>query len=522
MNKLVELINVNVHFTHDNGDISSALDSVNLCIHQGKHIAIIGENGSGKSTLLRVLRGDIYPDQKNGGTVTWYEEGQAEHSPLVGRHMASIISPKIQEYYATQAWNVTCLEVIIAATTNDFILYREASQEEIERATKLAESLGSAHLLMHKISILSQGQLRIILLCRTLMRESALLLLDESMNGLDAKSEKLVLDALARLTMQKNSPTLVLTTHIFPLPDFINIRYEMQNGVLQTCKFSGTQQKLACNENIIIPNISSSTPTLVGIQLKASVEISTKAPIRTPFVNPTFYPQNGIEISLNNADVYVDHHHILHKINWHIFPHEQWSIEGENGSGKSTLLTVLLGFLPVALDGYIKRIIFNSANPQGSPLTELNTIKKHIRLVSDTLQTHYTYDDSVEKVVFSGFDGNIGVYKEITTSEQILLDASIHEAELTPLRHRNFRSLSTGQARRVLLARALINTPSLLLLDEPFSGLDEKSCTQLTYILEHQIAKGLQTILVSHHPQDFLPSTSHHAFMHNGVLSFNK
>ena len=84
---------------------------------------------------------------------------------------------------------------------------------------------------------------------------------------------------------------------------------------------------------------------------------------------------------------------------------------------------------------------------------------------------------------------------------------------------RPFRSLSTGQARRALLARALAGDPELLLLDEPFSGLDAVGRAAMTDILEARIAAGLQTVLVSHHDEDRLPSTTHAARLEQGRMT---
>jgi len=492
MNTLIEAQNVSVHYTQKDMEKTCALNAVNFSLSTHEHIAIIGENGSGKSTLLRILRGEIYPDQVNGGHVIWYENSIPETSPLAGRSITSLISPKIQEYYSTQAWNVTCLEIILAAQTNDYILYRTPTEHEIKEAHTITQNLGAEHLLYSKISELSQGQLRIILIARALIRKTPVLLLDEATNGLDISSQKLVLNTLEELTRNNTvySPSIVMTTHRSPIPTFITKSYAMRQGKLYPCSPQITPKKHSTHH--ALPHKTTVFPK-VGLK--------------------------GLHIRIENADVYIDHTKILDSVNWEIKPYQQWAIKGKNGSGKSTLLSTILGFLPIALGGNIKRTLHDGINPSGIILAELSIIKQHIRLVSDALQTHYTYNDTVEDIVFCGLDGNIGVYRKPNKEEILAVDACINTVNLNSLRKRPLRTLSTGQARRTLLARALIGEPSLLLLDEPFSGLDEASCMELTQIIERQIFKGMQTILVSHHDTDFLPSTTHLAIMENGKFS---
>ncbi len=485
MEKLIELQNINVHFTHEDMQKTCALNKVNLSISAGEHIAVLGENGSGKSTLLRILRGEIYPDQVNGGKITWYENGQASNSPLAGRNIACIVSPKIQQYYELQAWNVTCLEIILAAKTNDFILYRQIKHQEIQEVIAIAQKLNASHLLNRKITDLSQGQLRLILIIRAFIRKSKIILLDEATNGLDVNSRELVFSALEQL-LENSNTTIVLTSHRIPLPSFINKIYKLSNGNLTAYEKQ------------------------IPIQKQHNVTRSTQSS-----------KVNGLHIQMKNADVYLDHKKILKNINFELKPHQQWAIKGNNGSGKSTFLKTILGFLPVALGGNITRTLFNSENQNGLVLQELAAIKRCIRLVSDELQTHYTYNDTIEDIVFAGLDGNIGVYRKASEEDIDTVNACLNLTNLNHLRHRPIHSLSTGQARKTILARALVGKPNLLLLDEPFSGLDENTRLEFLTILENLIFQGIQTIFVSHHETDFLPSTTHFASMQDGELIIN-
>ena len=176
--------------------------------------------------------------------------------------------------------------------------------------------------------------------------------------------------------------------------------------------------------------------------------------------------------------------------------------------------------MPIAVGGSVTRRWYRDLQAEPVPLTLLDTIKEKIHFVSDTLQTHYTFNDTVTDVIFAGFDGNIGVYRDKTEEEIQKLQNLLDQLNLAHLANRPFRSLSTGQARKVLLARAIIGSPALLLLDEPFSGLDPRNKQEIKEFLEYKIAEtSLQTILVSHLESDYLACTTHFGTMFKGEFS---
>ena len=225
---------------------------------------------------------------------------------------------------------------------------------------------------------------------------------------------------------------------------------------------------------------------------------------------PAPAPDRGMRVLLQNATVYVDRVKVLRNLDWEIRPGEQWLLLGPGGSGKSTLLRAIIGEEHAALGGFIRRFLGSEE------ITGLAALQKNIRMVSDRLQALYAYDDSAEEVVFSGFDGCVGVYRDARENEKAEVRLLLEEAGLSRYARRPFHSLSAGQARRVLLARALAGEPRLLLLDAPFSGLDRQSRAAVIAVLESRIRRGLQTILVSHHDEDRLPSSGHAACLEGG------
>lgn len=493
MQKLIETKGLCYRYYTENKEEILALDHIDFTLYQGEHISVIGENGAGKSTFLQAIRGEILPSPKDGGKIYWYENGKASDSPLAARELCAIISPKEQDYYARQDWRVNCLEIVLAACSNDYILYREPSREEILQAVEIARQLGAEYLLYTPINKLSQGQLRIMLIARALMKRSPVILLDEPLNGLDDQTQKLFWETLEKLADAKldYQPTIVLTTHIFPLPQYISKTYEMKKGRLT-----------------LIDDVSSSDLLEVSSYYSPAPVQEEKA------------QSQAMEIILENASVYLDHAEILKSVSWHVKPKEQWTLIGHNGSGKSTLLQAIAGFLPVAHGGTLKRYWYENLNASPYALTLLDEIKEKIHIVSDSLQTHYTFNDSVQDVVFAGIDGNIGVYREKTEAEDKKVRDLLLQLNLEHLKSRPFRSLSTGQARKVLIARALVGNPALLLLDEPFSGLDPRNKQEIKEFLEYRIAQtAIQTILVSHLESDYLSCSTHFGTLFKGEFS---
>lgn len=497
MTKLIETKNLTFRYYTENKEEIIALDSINFTLNKGEHIAIIGENGAGKSTFLQAIRGEIFPSPTSGGTIVWNETSQNDtenfsDSPLVARDICAIISPKEQNYYARQNWKVNCLEIVLAAANNDYILYREPSTEEVLRAVTIAKELDAEYLLYTPINQLSQGQLRIMLIARALMKKSPVILLDEPLNGLDKKTQDLFWQTLERLATSQSPdrPTIILTTHYFPLPSYIKRYYEMKKGKLFDITNNTANSFIEFTETI--SDFSNEKQENTAIQ--------------------------GMEIKLENASIYIDHKEIIKHISWHIKPQEHWTLMGHNGSGKSTLLKGILGLLPIAHGGSIIRNWYpNIHENTAHPLTLLSDIKEKIHFVSDALQALYPYDDIVEDVLFCGFDGDIGVHRERKDNEEKIIDELLYQLKLTDLRHRLFHSLSTGQARKVLLARAMIGDPALLLLDEPFSGLDPRNKQEIKEFLEYKIHKNsIQTILVSHIENDFLGSSQKFATLFRG------
>jgi len=463
------------------------LNDFNLTLYEGEHAVIRGGNGAGKSTLLRLLRGEQWPDQidhRRAGQVLWHGPEGADPSPLTGRKVTSLVSAMQQERVVHQEWRVDGERLVLGGFSDAIYIAQQPTSEMCETAYQLVRLLGGVHLLKKPVTAMSQGQLRLMLVARSLVRKPEVLLLDEVTDGLDARARNTLLDALERAS---ELSTLVMTTHRpETLPSWIGRQIVLENGKA----VDGPMLETAV-EPEKEPAPVASAPELKGIRGCSA------------------------RIAIKDASVFIDRVPVLYDINWTINPGENWAVLGGNGAGKSTLLRLLAGDEIVAYGGEIVRELPR----QGGVVDRLEVLRKGVRLVSDRQQATYTYDITGEELVFSGIDNSVGVYREPSEKELAQVTDILASLHLEFLAKRTIRSCSTGEFRRLLLARALAGEPDLLLLDEPFSGLDAPSRNEFFALLNQLARQGVQMILVTHHKADIFPAITHMLQLENGRIS---
>jgi molybdate transport system ATP-binding protein len=172
-------------------------------------------------------------------------------------------------------------------------------------------------------------------------------------------------------------------------------------------------------------------------------------------------------------------------------PGEHWLVTGPNGSGKSSFLRALHGQLRPALGGTV-------AWPALGNPRDIWELRKQVAWVSPELQAAYRYPSTVRACIASGFTSSVGATRAATAAEARRVDALLEELELVPLADRLLSTLSYGQARRALLGRLLANRPRVLLLDEPWEGLDAPTAELLNTTLARVAADGTQLVCASH------------------------
>ena len=191
---------------------------------------------------------------------------------------------------------------------------------------------------------------------------------------------------------------------------------------------------------------------------------------------------------------------ILDRVSWSVRAGERWAVVGPNGSGKTTLLSLLCGDHPQAYANDIR--LFGRQRGSGETIWD---VKRNVGLVSPEFHLYFTEPLTAERTVATGFFD--GVTNRPTSPEQDSRVRELFEAfAIEHLADRPFKSLSTGEQRLVLLARALVKRPPLLILDEPFQALDAGRVELCRDWLDRELGDD-QTLLFVTHELAELPRT---------------
>ncbi|WPU21762.1 molybdate ABC transporter ATP-binding protein ModF [Cedecea neteri] len=441
-----------------------------LTLRAGESWAFVGANGSGKSALARALAGSL-PIMKGERRCDFiriahlsFEQLQKLVSDEWQRNNTDMLSPDEDDTGRTTA------EIIQAEVSNE------------ARCGELAALFGIEHLLGRRFKYLSTGETRKTLLCQALMSEPELLILDEPFDGLDVKSRQQLAGLLAQLSAQ--GYTLVLVLNRFDeIPEFVQFA-----GVLADCTLTESGEKQALLEQALVAQLAHSEK-LAGVALPEADDPSARYTL----------PENEPRIVLNDGVVEYNDRPILHKLSWSVNPGEHWQIVGPNGAGKSTLLSLITGDHP---QGYSNDLtLFGRRRGSGETIWD---IKKHIGYVSSSLHLDYRVSTTVRNVILSGYFDSIGIYQAVSDRQQKLTREWLHMLGMdNATADAPFHSLSWGQQRLALIARALVKHPTLLILDEPLQGLDPLNRQLIRRFVDILIGEGeTQLLFVSHHAED--------------------
>src|SRR5664280_1686533 len=437
-----------------------------------------------------------------------------------------------------------------------------------QRRVEILGQLAMDHLLARRVAALSNGELRKLLIARALLARPRLLLLDDPLGGLDPEARPLMTEVLNRYcnpipeTRQSESAphawrdngealTLVVTT------PRLN---ELQSLISRTVELDSTHVSVSRKTQVLN---SISPPTILNWdnnQVDSAVDWLAvlrrrrgvvkgprrrgvvkgprrrgvvKGPRRRGVVEGppllgvaetlgpastttcTFNCNSEISapiLKLNRASVHASNLTILDSVTLLVQKGEHWLITGPNGSGKSTLLALLLGDHPQSY-GVDLEVLGLRAQP-GMPLFER---KRRISHVAPELALHYPPKWTSRDVVLSGFVATIGHFVDTGVEDQHYADNWLALLHLAHRVHVPFGNLTEAEQRRVLLARALVRRPLLLLLDEPTQGLAETERKWIYALLDKVTANGeLTLLLVSHHPEERPRCITHHLALQAG------
>ncbi|SDB05127.1 iron complex transport system ATP-binding protein [Desulfonatronum thiosulfatophilum] len=217
-------------------------------------------------------------------------------------------------------------------------------------------------------------------------------------------------------------------------------------------------------------------------------------------------------LHIHNATVYRERNRVFQNLCLNIDRGQHTALLGPNGAGKTTLLKLLAREIyPMPGTDTVLRLF-------GQERWNVWDLRSRLGMVSQDLQQEYPGNVSGREVVLSGFRSSIGTYAHhhFSREEVLRTDQLLQALSVTELAGKSFRSMSTGQQRRLLLARALVNDPQALLLDEPTSGLDIKACFFYLDTIRELMRQEKTVILVTHHIHEIPPEMKRIVLLKNG------
>ncbi len=472
---LIALEGVNVEL---NG--RRVLHDITWRLERGQHWAVLGPNGAGKSTFLRLIRGEIWPAANDGGTRRYGFDGEVTESPIGVKQKVALVSAEQQTRYMRTEWHMKAWQVVFTGLFDSELVYHHPTDAQLAQVRAAMHELGiDAHwdADFHK---LSQGQLRKVLIARALVRKPPVLICDEIGVGLDTRARHGLLSAIERVA--SDGTQILMTSHRREeLLSVIDNRLELKDG------------RVAGSPESRVPNPDK-------VQAKHSApNTPDPAPSTPPFL-----------LDIHNASVALDEGGavVLHNVTWRMNEGEHWMLVGDNGAGKTTLLKLILGELWPAAGGSIDRFGVRG-------FKDVWEIKRRIGFVSHDLQARYHHDITARQAVGTGFSASVGWLSTLTPEQETRVDEVLAELGLAELADRSLQRMSYGQARKVLVARALVHRPKLLILDEVFDGLDAQFRADLRAIFQ-RLSETTGIILVSHHEGDRLPCITHQLKIEGG------
>jgi len=434
---------------------------------QGQCWAVIGRNGSGKQLLGKLLSGD-----------TQLSQGAISHD------FSNIVVLSFEQQQSLY-------ERELKIDDSDFMDRLDSGttvRELLELSDDIPDALDFLHLeriLDRGYRLLSSGEGRKTLLAQSILQQPDLLILDEPYDSLDSQSREELQAFFSHLLEQQQVQLLFLLNNQDEISDWHSHVAVMEKGEIIA---QGTRQDILAD---------SAVNSLLSFDASELPDWPEDLPKQEP-ANPLIHLDNG---KVQYGDILI-----FDNINLEVCQGDHTLLTGPNGSGKSTLLDLITGDHPQCYGNALEVLGYKRGT--GESIWE---IKKHIGIVSPGLHRDHRVAGSALHITLSGFFDTIGLYDEpserqIIHARQWLALTGMSEKSSVPFKH-----LSYGEQRLVLVARALVKQPALLILDEPTQGLDDVNRHRVMYFLEHLSSQKRSTIIMASHRMDErLPLFEHH------------
>ena len=511
-NKLIEIENCRI--IHEN---TVEIRNFSWEMKNGEAWLIIGPNGGGKADFIKGLSGqyEIFPNEV---TVAETEAGANPHYSSAFGSSVAIVSLEeaarlIEEERERDESEIMdredegrtgrhyICEVLGGSSKKGAPLPEIASRLETMPEVKLC---GVEKILDRGLRYMSTGEIRRTLLCRALLSGAKLLVLSDPFAGLDAESRRILLeffDTIVSRQLTKQGidfPRILLSMERFnEIPDNINRVLEFSNKEISFCGERKEYEKIVSEKREEKSKIRAQNKESFLAELK---KIREESELLVSDINSQDVPESLIKFE--KVNVGWGDHNVLVDLDWEVKKGEHFFIRGPNGSGKTTILELITGD---NMQVFREKIyLFGKKRGTGETIWD---IKKQLGIVSYRLHVEYRMvgGTDLQSVIISGFHDSIGLYEQATDYEIATAKAWLKLAGFEGREEETFGSLSYGEQRAILIIRAAVKNPRVLILDEPCHGLDEDYRMKILDLLETVGETGTTTLLhVTHDPTEVL------------------
>ena len=495
--KTIELINARARKPE-----WSMAEPVNFCLEEGEHIAIIGRNGAGKTMFVDMLTGKhpAFPDMVRYG----FDEPYNKLKYISFRDTYG--GDNDRTYFLQQRWNQ--MEIDEETPTVGSKLeeaYQLAGDDTPERRALQKHIYEIFHLepLLDKyIILLSSGELRKYKLASSLFTNPKVLIMENPFIGLDKETREQLKELLGMLAQEQGLQIILVLAKTDEIPEFITHIVEVKDLRVMPKVNSGQWrvESVEWKDNSVecrVDSLEFATAPQDFFEIESAAVANSK-----------LYTLNSNLpiIHFNHVTIRYGARTILKDLDWTVMQGEHWALSGQNGSGKSTLLSLVCADNPQSYACDIS--LFGHKRGSGESIWD---IKKHIGYVSPEMHRSYKQNIPSIEIVASGLKDTVGLYTRPKEDEKIQCRKWLNVFGIGNLEDRKFHEMSSGEQRLVLLARAFVKEPDLLILDEPLHGLDDINRKMVKDIVDDYCKNPEVTLIYVTHYQEELPKCIDHS-----------
>ncbi|MDJ0878224.1 MAG: ATP-binding cassette domain-containing protein [Halieaceae bacterium] len=441
------------------------LKGINWTWREGEQWACIGPNGAGKTTLAGLLSRQL---DWGSGELLRSEALEGGHCSYVCFEQQKSLCDRDKRLDDSEFRSDAHDPGTTVATAIGAELSEATCQQWIDR-------LGIRHILDRGLRFISTGEMRKTLLLRAILQAPALLILDSPLDGLDRASQQAMREILEQLLA---TPTrmLLLARSLVDIPAGVSHLLVLDAGEVVA---AGPRETVLADPDV---QALMAPPQLAFDILPAPAERPYELSIDTP------------RLELHDVSVSYGDTRVLAGVSWTLGPGQHCNIAGPNGCGKTTLLSLVTGDNHKAYGQDIT--LFGRRRGSGESVWD---IKQKFGQVDTQLHLNYSRGMAVLEVVVSGFFDSLGLYDDWGDKQLEIARAWLRTLGMSELERAPFDTLSFGIQRMVLLARAMVKSPAILILDEPCLGLDRHHTRGILDAVDHIAGHSdTQVVYVSH------------------------